>query len=740
MARNSLPSRPSSGNLVPAALLAALLGLQAAASAEITGEDVNHAVDLGIRFLRSAQQPDGSWPYASDYEPGLTALTALALLYAGVPRDDPALQAAVKYILRRPPTRTYSAGLVVMALAEIDAVRYRAEIQRHAAWLVRTQGRDGTWTYFEQPGFTSGGDHSNTQFAVLGLHAARRAGVAVKPQVWERILDHFRSTQNPDGGWGYNVQGGSTVSMTAAGAASLLLAGEKTSITSEVCGRYQEGKVLAGGIAFLSENWSTDTGHNAYYTTYALERVGILSGQKFIGRHDWYRSLAVQLVGRQNASGSWGGDPGGSPTGVLNTAFALLTLAKGKVPVLVNKLQWSGDWNNDRDDMKNLTEFISQRLERKVAWQVLPADASVEEWATAPLLYMNGHTLPGLAAPEIRKLEQFLEGGGVLFAEACCGKRAFDAGFRALIREAFPGRELEKLPAEHDVYHAFFNLTPKAAALEGVSLGCRTAILYSPADLSCAWERKDFSGQAFRVGMNVAFYAMGDLPLRDKLDAVAMRPAPADTPRAPGELMPRGALTLAQIRHSGDWDTDPLALQNLQAFLREGVNMTVTAARHTLPLTSADLPNFPILFLTGHNAFGFGREERQALREHLLRGGFLLAEACCGRKPFDVSFRHEMEEIFPEAPLAEIPASHPLLACGFPLESIRYTPAVLKEQPGLARPVLHGLTLEGRLRVVYSPFSLGCGIENHACPQCRGVERPDALRVAANAIIYALGF
>ena len=56
------------------------------AHADVTGADVEKAIEAGIAYLRSCQAQDGSWP---DSE-GVTDLAAFALLTAGVPPDDPA--------------------------------------------------------------------------------------------------------------------------------------------------------------------------------------------------------------------------------------------------------------------------------------------------------------------------------------------------------------------------------------------------------------------------------------------------------------------------------------------------------------------------------------------------------------------------------------------------------------------------------------------------------------------------
>ena len=359
---------------------------------------------------------------------------------------------------------------------------------------------------------------------------------------------------------------------------------------------------------------------------------------------------------------------------------------------------------------------------------------------SAPLLYMNGHTAPRLTVQETARLKEFLDRGGILFAEACCNRRAFDAGFRELIRRAFPGRQLERLPPDHEVFRSYYRLSPKAAPLEGLNLGCRTGVIYTRKDISCDLEKTIHGNQAFKVGMNIAVYAMGDSPLRDKLDEIVLKPRKKAEEAASDDLVPRGALTIAQIKHRADWNTDPLAIRHLQAHLRKEVNVTVSAQRLPLELTSPELPNFPVLFVTGHRELRWSEEERKSLKQHLLRGGFLFAEACCGRESFDKGFRREMKGIFPDKALRTLEASHPVFSCGYPVETVSYKPRVLREKPGFKAPHLEGIVHEGRSIVIYSPYSLGCSLEGHSCPSCRGVEADDAYKLASNILIYALGF
>lgn len=68
----------------------------------------------------------------------------------------------------------------------------------------------------------------------------------------------------------------------------------------------------------------------------------------------------------------------------------------------------------------------------------------------------------------------------------------------------------------------------------------------------------------------------------------------------------------------------------------------------------------PVLYMTGHNAPKFGDADIQRLREYCLRGGMVLGVACCSRAEFTQGFRDIAKKAFPDFPLRELPAKHPL--------------------------------------------------------------------------------
>jgi len=357
------------------------------ASAQVTSADINQAIERGVKWLRTRRLADGSWPYRANSD-GATALCVYALLVTGVPADDPAVEEGIRYFIRVPPQHTYTVALNILALTRADPRRYRARIAECAQYLARAQqsgpGASGMWTYTQPQG--NRGDNSNTQFAMLGLYEALRAGVMVPSRVLTQADAHYTRSQSRDGGWGYTASSRSTGSMTAAGVASLHILGSSLYARPRVCGQYSYDRRIAAGLKWLADHFRVDQnpggGHHFYYL-YALERAGMLSGLKFFGTHDWYREGAEYLVRRQSRSGSWGN--------IVDTSFALLFLAKGKIPVLINKLKWRGDWNNDRHDAEHLCEFVGEHFEQTVGWQVVRLQDGMSVLRQAPILYFNGH-------------------------------------------------------------------------------------------------------------------------------------------------------------------------------------------------------------------------------------------------------------------------------------------------------------------------------------------------------------
>ncbi len=251
----------------------------------------------------------------------------------------------------------------------------------------------------------------------------------------------------------------------------------------------------------------------------------------------------------------------------MGTSLALLFLAKGRAPVLINKLSHlpRGDWNRDPEDVRNLVSVVSHEWKHLLTWQAVdPNAASVQDMLQAPIAFFNGHSAPEFSVRAKQNLREFIEQGGFIFAEACCGSSEFDHGFKRLVKDIFPEQEyqLRPLPPEHAVWRAKHLLSPEIHPLWGIEHGCRTVLIYSPRDLSCYWNQVERSPanpaviKAFRVGENVVDYATGREMPPDKLANRDLRDLKVEAPK-------RGALRIAKLKHAGHWNIAPQAIPNL---------------------------------------------------------------------------------------------------------------------------------------------------------------------------------
>ena len=218
------------------------------------------------------------------------------------------------------------------------------------------------------------------------------------------------------------------------------------------------------------------------------------------------------------------------------------------------------------------------------------------------------------------------------------------------------------------------------------------------------------------------------------LGALGVSAAPAEA-RAPAPVGPDSALTVARLQYDGggDWYADPSSLPNLLAAVRERLGIPVTRREATVRLLDPGLRDHPYLYMTGHGNVRFSPDERAALREHLLAGGFLHADDNYG---MDESFRREMRAVFPDKELVPIPAEHPIFHTVYDFPD--GLPKVHEHDGEPARAF--GIFHRGRLLVLYTNESdLGDGWEDPDVHDDPPEVRERALRMGVNIFAYALG-
>ena len=785
-------ARPFSAVCYLAGLI--LLVPSVAAAEEITPGKIGTVIERAADWLIRQQNPDGTWQAAMRTDEtvvGATSLVVLALANAGVPADDPAMQKALDWIRRQEPKDTYSVSLQTQALAMVSPQTDLPILERNVRWLENAQTADGqaagAWSYGASRG---GGDNSNSQFAILGLHEAERAGVRVSPMVWKLAERYWTSCQKGNGSWGYTAGGGNgTGSMTCAGIASVWITAEHTERPDaglmaggvSCCGGGSSPKPLEQGLRWLARNFSVtenpSTGSQTwlFYYLYGLERVGRFTARRFIGTHDWYLEGAEMFVKAQDQlSGNFRNRGVEDP--VVATSFALLFLAKGRRPVVIAKSRHGprDDWNQHGHDIAHLVDFVEQRWKEDypagLSWHVVETEtATGDDLAQAPVLWIGGKSGLNLGPEPGRKLRQYIDRGGFIFAEPACPEgEEFDKQFRQLVTEIFPEPEyqLNLLPPEHPAWHAEQLVPPNhQRPLLGVDYGCRTCLIYAPPgglgdddpalpSLSCLWELagpysrgfpenvREQIDAAIAIGANVIAYATNrELKNKDELFA-------AEKPQQPqGTEIARGQLTIGKLKHGGLCDAAPAALANiLRAAARElGVRVDDTPA--LLDLIDPQIFRHHMLFMHGRQAFAFDGPQRANLQTFLKRGGTLLADSVCAAAGFTEAFRREISLAIPDRPLEPIPVDDPLFSAadsgGYDLREVTIREPAGGNGPLAARkrkvpPKLEGIRIDDRWAVIFSPYDISCALEKQNSMECTGYDRDDAEKIALNVLLYSL--
>ena len=209
--------------------------------------------------------------------------------------------------------------------------------------------------------------------------------------------------------------------------------------------------------------------------------------------------------------------------------FAVLLAASAASPadtIAITRLRYDGggDWYANPSSLPNLLAAVRTRTGIPVAdreAQVSLLDPSLPDH---PYLYMTGHGNVAFSPAERAALRAYLLGGGFLHADDNYG---LDESFRREMAEVFPDVQLTEIPADHPIFHVFYDFPeglPKihehdgrAPQAFGIFYGGRLVVLYTyETDLGDGWEDEGVHDdppenreQALRMGVNIFLYALG---------------------------------------------------------------------------------------------------------------------------------------------------------------------------------------------------------------------------------------
>ncbi len=163
LTKRSILRRSVMKRLVALALLLLMASLAAGQRLQLPAheqEEVNHAIDRGVAYLKRTQQKNGTWadPLANwpgaqlhghYYAVGCTALPALTLLECGVSASDPIVQQAAQFVRTKAAgiDRTYELSLAILFLDRLGDPKDKKLIQTFALRLIAGQSATGGWGY-----------------------------------------------------------------------------------------------------------------------------------------------------------------------------------------------------------------------------------------------------------------------------------------------------------------------------------------------------------------------------------------------------------------------------------------------------------------------------------------------------------------------------------------------------------------------------------------------------------------
>jgi hypothetical protein len=161
-------------------------------------------------------------------------------------------------------------------------------------------------------------------------------------------------------------------------------------------------------------------------------------------------------------------------------------------------------------------------------------------------------------------------------------------------------------------------------------------------------------------------------------------------------------------------------------------NIQADTNLHPIQMESSDLYEFPFAVMTGEGSFQLTTAQRDAMRNYLTQGGFIIASAGCSNPSWAKSFRYELAQVFPELKLERLDTSHPIFHCLYEIPRLD-----LGKSSGQAH--LEGLEIDGKIVLVFSSDGLNDSSKvSDDCCCCGGNEIKNSRLVNCNLLAYTL--
>ncbi len=301
-------------------------------------QDVRLMYERGLNYLAKTQQENGAWP--SGYGQGIGGICMLAFLANGEDPNFGAHSLVIRRALRgiiesqNPntgyiPSSMYCHGFGMLALAEsygaVDetqlwpagekssrrrSIGKALELAVRAAVTAQKNNQLGGWRYSPRD---NGADTSVSGAVLVGLLAARNAGIEVPDKSIDRALEYYKNSTSENGIVAYSGgMGGMGQSMNRSSIATLVYS----------IGKRKKWSEYEATLNYISSRLEHQESGYPFYFRYYMSQA-LFQGD-FNAWTRWKRENTRILKEIQQDDGSFQGGHGGPQ---YSTAMALLSLA-----------------------------------------------------------------------------------------------------------------------------------------------------------------------------------------------------------------------------------------------------------------------------------------------------------------------------------------------------------------------------------------------------------------------------
>lgn len=457
--------------LAAAAVIAALTLVSPAFAYTPTDPVVTKMVDRGIQYLENYDSKNfNNDPNGFTGGAGEVVIVAYAHHKCRHDPENPVVQNGLRVaegIVRaleagrgdKGLKRNYEMAVCVLLFAEVDAQRYKNQLQILQQHLLEGQFANGAFGYPDD----KDGDVSQTQYALLAIWTLDRNGIPLDYNRVVSCIQWLLRVQSTNGGWPYkgkdpgvgrpNVdQGKVDMSMSLAGGSSVLIGGDALRLWGNTVEDADTGiPGLPKAIKIYKEDTNTQRRRRAnmseepikraikfmdgwrqknpyertqlidwyYYQLYTLERyesfVEIANGLPKDSSPAWYNQGVEELRKFQDSEGGWSDRALSRPP--VSTAFALLFLIRSTQRTIftmnAGSLQGGYGLPKDTTDIRvDGTQIKGRPIAAQVTdlLDILEKDGAGETEGKSIPEDLELDTNPTIRAAQLDRLERLVRG------------------------------------------------------------------------------------------------------------------------------------------------------------------------------------------------------------------------------------------------------------------------------------------------------------------------------------------